>query len=69
MKDSEGCDCGCENCEHPNEAEYFRLAEHEAPRILEKVKAGLKIDAIDRILLRIAGKEVPEWKKKSSKKG
>ena len=59
------CFCGIELCgkEHPNEADFVKLAKQEAPRILKNMKAGIRPDILDRILLKMAGIKVPKWRK------
>ena len=65
----EGCLCGYDGCsgDHPDEAEFVKLAKKEAPGIIKRLKAGLKPEPLDLTLLRMAGRKVLGWRR--SKKG
>ena len=69
MEASNECLCGAKGCEeeHPEEEDYVALAKKEKPRILRRARSGLKLDVIDRILLRMAGEEVKVWEKRIKK--
>lgn len=58
------CLCGADSCDdnHPDEAEFVKLAKEEAPGIIKRLKAGLKPESLDLILLRMAGRKVPRWR-------
>ena len=63
--EEEQCLCGADSCDgdHPDEAEFAKLAKEEAPGIIKRLKAGLKPESLDLTLLRMAGRKVPKWRK------